>query len=78
VDGRAHRKARIDQHIEVFSNERQAGLIAQVVGQLLGDEIGHDSLHLRGEQDYSVKLLILKGKQRKLAPESRIQNPETI
>ena len=67
VDARAHRKARIDQRIEldaleVFANERQAGLIAQVAGQLLEDEIGHDLLHLRGEEDYSAKLLILKGK----------------
>jgi len=67
VDARAHRKARIDQRIEldaleVFANERQAGLIAQVAGQLLEDEIGHDLLHLRGEEDYVAKLLILKEK----------------
>ena len=45
-----------------LANERQAGLIAQVVGQLLEDEIGHNLLHLRGEEDCGAKLLILKGK----------------
>lgn len=78
VDARAHRKARIDQRIEldaleVFANERQAGLIAQVAGQLLENEIGHDSLHLLGEEDYSAKLLILKENVGKLVFGSRIQ-----
>ena len=47
-----------------LADERQAGLIAQVVGQLLEDEIGHNLLHLLGGGTYGAKLLILKEKCR--------------
>jgi hypothetical protein len=63
-----HRVGRIDQGVEVdalveFANERQAGLAAQVVGQLHENKIGHRVLQLLGETQIGIKNLISKGNQ---------------
>lgn len=60
---RAHRKLRIDQRIdvnafEVFADERQSGMGAEVVGQFLDNKIGHVGAHLLGEQYMRSKSLI--------------------
>lgn len=63
-----HRKDQIDQSVEVdalevFANQRQAGMSAQVVGQLLKNEIDHRGLHLQGETQIEIKSLISNGNQ---------------
>ena len=63
----AHRKLRIDQRIdvnalEVFADERQSGMGAEVVGQFLDNKIGHVGAHLLGEQYMRTKSLISIGK----------------
>ena len=64
----AHREGRVDQAVDVdalqiLANQCQTGLVAQVVGQLFENEIGHVGLHLLGEAHMRSKLLISMGNQ---------------
>jgi hypothetical protein len=64
---RANREGWIDQCIkidalEIFANEGQSGVRTEVVGQLFDDKVGHDVAHLQGEQHFTPKSLIYKGK----------------
>ena len=64
---RANRKSRIDQCIkidalEIFANEGQTGVGAEVVGKLFDDKFGHDVAHLQGEPIFTPKSLIYKDK----------------
>jgi hypothetical protein len=53
-NSRAHRKRRVDLRldvnaIEVFADERQSGMGAEVAGQFLDNKIGHVGAHHLGE-----------------------------
>jgi hypothetical protein len=66
-NARANREGWIDQRIkidalEIFSNEGQTGVGAEVVGQLFDDKFGHNVAHLQGEQYFTPKSLIYKDK----------------
>jgi hypothetical protein len=46
----------------IFANEGQTGVGAEVVGQFFYDKVGHDVAHLQGEQNFTPKSLIYKDK----------------
>lgn len=52
-------KCRIEQGFgfggfEILTNQRQTGVGAEVVGELFANEVGHDRVHLRGEQNFTI------------------------
>jgi len=68
---RADREGRIDQAVdalEIFANQCQAGLVAQVVVQIFDDEIGHGLFTCWVKYNKESKLLISMGNQRFLEP----------
>ena len=48
--------------LEIFANEGQTGVGAEVVGQLFDYKFGHDVTHLQGEQHFTPKSLIYQDK----------------
>ena len=66
-NARANREGWIDQRIkidalEIFSNEGQTGVGAEVVGQLFDDKFGYGVAYLQGKQRFTPKSLIYKDK----------------
>ena len=51
-------KGRIDQEfeiggLEILTNKCQTGMGTEVVGELFDNEVGHDRVHLLGEQSFT-------------------------
>lgn len=62
-DATTHREGRDNEGVDVdalqiLTNPWRTGLVAQVVGQLFENEIGHAGLHFQGERHIRPKLLI--------------------
>ncbi|MFZ2662462.1 MAG: hypothetical protein WAX63_11185, partial [Rhodoferax sp.] len=63
--------------LEILANQSQTGVRTKVVGELFDNEVGHDLVHLLGEQHFTSKPLIYMNKSYFFAMKSRIQVFET-
>jgi hypothetical protein len=77
-DARAHREGRVDEGVEVdalqiLPDERQTGAGAEIVGQLLDDEVGHRALTCRVSAIIRLSHCFGKRKRHILGAGSRIQ-----
>lgn len=63
-----------DVGLEMLANQRPSGVRAEVVREIFDDQVGHDRIHLLGEQNFIPKSLIYFDKSTSLAMTSRIHD----